>query len=545
MEMSDSMESDLNQHSEGSDDPNGEGEGVWSEKIEQCFQEALIMFPPCGRRKHILQEEGGGKMYGRNELIARHILFRTGQHRTRKQVSSHIQVLARRRAKGGSSGASNSSQILNGNGNRNGDVASNGHGFEGCASVSPSSTVAMSCNSRPQSAGQLINTIDVMRTANQTHENNNGNSAGYVQFDIWDDRPIVTPKIRLVEFSAFIERQPQPQTQYQINATANLHQHNMMPMQPTQQLVASQNLHQNQLQPMNHFNFSHQHLQNHQNNSPYGNNSPATTPSWTQLATGSPSSQPPMSSPGVLPPANGLGHHIPGSGNGNAISGNQPTRHCYIKIDYSQQSSGQSATALHQQQVMLQANHNYNNKLESINIREIEDYFPEISGPNGLYQRGSKEGYFLVKFWADISNDDYKFAYPTDDQNSFLGFSSRFEMAEPHYRDITCSTKACSFGKEVVEKVEKIYGTFNRKNGRYAYDIHRSSMCEFMKHFIRELRKLTRISQMNSVLENFSVLQVITCETTNEILLCLAYMFEIPEHRNGPQYHVYKLTSGD
>ncbi|KAF9578819.1 hypothetical protein BGW38_005198 [Lunasporangiospora selenospora] len=64
-------------------------EEVWPDHLERVFLEALYVIPKLGRRKVLL----GGKPSGRNELIADYIFKQTNIVRTRKQVSSHLQVL--------------------------------------------------------------------------------------------------------------------------------------------------------------------------------------------------------------------------------------------------------------------------------------------------------------------------------------------------------------------------------------------------------------------------------------------------------------------
>ncbi|KAF2139998.1 uncharacterized protein K452DRAFT_320082 [Aplosporella prunicola CBS 121167] len=64
-------------------------EQKWPERMEMAFFAALVKYPPMGRRKQMHE----GKLRGRNELIAYAIQKWTGESRTRKQVSSHIQVL--------------------------------------------------------------------------------------------------------------------------------------------------------------------------------------------------------------------------------------------------------------------------------------------------------------------------------------------------------------------------------------------------------------------------------------------------------------------
>ncbi|XP_077053920.1 TEA domain family member 3 b isoform X6 [Siphateles boraxobius] len=401
----------------------GDAEGVWSPDIEQSFQEALAIYPPCGRRKIILSDEG--KMYGRNELIARYIKLRTGKTRTRKQVSSHLQVLARRKSR----------EIQSKLKAMNLDQASKDKALQNMAALSSAQIVSPSLiktslpplpqSPYPPSArfwptpipGQPGPSQDIKPFAQSPYPNLSGPVQPLSSYEplapppppvatavpVWQDRTIASSKLRLLEYSAFMEV-PQDQDSY--------------------------------------------------------------------------------------------------------------SKHLFVHIG--------------------QTNPSYSDPLlEAVDIRQIYDKFPEKKGGlKELYEKGPQNAFFLVKFWADLNNSGVQ-----DGPGSFYGVSSQYSSSEN--MTITVSTKVCSFGKQVVEKVETEFARV--EGGKCLYRIHRSPMCEYMINFIHKLKLLPEKYMMNSVLENFTILQVVTHRETQETLLCIAFVFEVSTSEHGAQYHVYRL----
>nr|XP_032630947.1 transcriptional enhancer factor TEF-3 [Chelonoidis abingdonii] len=404
--------------SEALDKPiDNDAEGVWSPDIEQSFQEALAIYPPCGRRKIILSDEG--KMYGRNELIARYIKLRTGKTRTRKQVSSHIQVLARRKAREiqaklkdqaakdkamQSMATMSSAQIIS---------ATAFHSKMVLPGIPRPAYPAVSGFWQGALPGQAGSSHDVKPFSQQTYavqpplplpgfESPAGLSPS-PSAPPWQGRRVASSKLWMLEFSAFLEQQ-QDQDTY--------------------------------------------------------------------------------------------------------------NKHLFVHI-------GQSSPS-------------YSDPyLEAVDIRQIYDKFPEKKGGlKELFEKGPPNAFFLVKFWADLNTNI------EDESRSFYGVSSQYES--PENMIITCSTKVCSFGKQVVEKVETEYAHY--ENGHYSYRIHRSPLCEYMINFIHKLKHLPEKYMMNSVLENFTILQVVTNRDTQETLLCIAYVFEVSASEHGAQHHIYRLV---
>ncbi|XP_026971150.1 transcriptional enhancer factor TEF-1 isoform X8 [Sagmatias obliquidens] len=383
---SESPAENMERMSDSADKPiDNDAEGVWSPDIEQSFQEALAIYPPCGRRKIILSDEG--KMYGRNELIARYIKLRTGKTRTRKQVSSHIQVLARKKVR------------------------------EIQAAIKVSSHIQVLARRKSRDFHSKLKVTSMDQTA----------------------------KDKALQHMAAM-------SSAQIVSATAIHNKLGLPGIPR----------------------------------PTFPGAPGFWPGMIQ--TGQPGSsqdvKPFVQQAYPIQPA--VTAPIPGFEPASAPAPSVPA--------WQGRSIGTT----------------------KLRLVEFSAFLEQQRDPDS----------------ADLN------CSIQDDAGAFYGVTSQYESSEN--MTVTCSTKVCSFGKQVVEKVETEYARF--ENGRFVYRINRSPMCEYMINFIHKLKHLPEKYMMNSVLENFTILLVVTNRDTQETLLCMACVFEVSNSEHGAQHHIYRLV---
>ncbi|XP_034990639.2 transcriptional enhancer factor TEF-4 isoform X3 [Zootoca vivipara] len=372
-----------------------DAEGVWSPDIEQSFQEALAIYPPCGRRKIILSDEG--KMYGRNELIARYIKLRTGKTRTRKQVSSHIQVLARRK------------------------------------------TREIQAKLKDQVAkDKALQTMAAMSSAQLV-------SATVLQEKLGLSEPHYPPSTTSTEFFQFWAGD------------------------------ASQSRDTLDVKPI---------LQ-----APY----PIPVPA-------------PAAVPGYHTPP-GRAPHLPSATSWQGSHIGTETLRLVEFTAFVERQAEQDACKQQHRFVHIDPTPASDSPLETVDVRQIYDKFPERGGGlRDLYDQGPPHVFFLVKFWADLS-------FPLLEEEPGGTGGAFYGTAEPpHWED-----------------------------GRFVFQLQRSPLCEYLINFIRKLRTLPEKPMMDSVLENFTILQVLRDQETQELLLCVAFVFEVSASENGAQHHIYRL----
>ncbi|PAV82880.1 hypothetical protein WR25_21148 [Diploscapter pachys] len=168
--------------------------------------------------------------------------------------------------------------------------------------------------------------------------------------------------------------------------------------------------------------------------------------------------------------------------------------------------------------------------MENIKIDSIYEKYP--NSLRELFQKCPKDRFYLAKCWANIEfeGDPKSLTYAVD---AYYKSMKKF--------DIRVATQVCSFGTKAVEKIESFKPVnYNALVGPYTYNLENSSMCEYMTKFISELKKLQFQEWMNNVLENFTVLQIVSNKDTDETLLVMCFLFEVSEDQEA-NYSVFRL----
>jgi transcriptional enhancer factor len=422
--------------SHSNQDISGDAEGVWSPDIDQAFQEALQIYPPCGRRKIILSDEG--KMYGRNELIARYIKIRCGKTRTRKQVSSHIQVLARKRQRDHQTKMKGSHDSSNNSLSKLDQMEdSKGSTLPFKLPTDPASILQNNGNN-----GNPLWPYGGNNNGNNNNNNNNGISYPY-NFNGSDSNENM-----LQQFAAALSS-------------------------PNRLAAVPSQLNNSLLQ--------------------------------------------------ALRPSPGLPHEN-GENEEHTMASSKLTL-CGLEA-YVQKPGDEKY-------IMLRIPKIADEPLEDIAFDAIRDKYPSVL--EELMKNGPADGFFLVKCWSNVDFEIGNLESMSYAVDSF--YESKYNF------DISVSTKVCSFGAQVVEKVEIYSPVEEQKDGStiYHFSLEGSPMCEYMVRFIAELKKLVAHELMNSVLDNFTVLQIVTNKLTGETLMVCCFILEVSPDPD-PTCRIYRVV---
>jgi hypothetical protein len=150
---------------------------------------------------------------------------------------------------------------------------------------------------------------------------------------------------------------------------------------------------------------------------------------------------------------------------------------------------------LHANDIQMKNIHTF----ETISIDQIFDKFPRYDGLKDLFESNPDGPFFLIKFWADVS-------IPPVINNSAMNirdesFFTSYTYMSCSNRPIHVATRLCSFGKQVLEKVETSEHPQRDQFDQFIHRFDRSPLCDYMVQFIQKLRSLPNTYMMNSVLE--------------------------------------------
>ncbi|KAI6227556.1 hypothetical protein M3Y99_01242200 [Aphelenchoides fujianensis] len=542
-------------HSNSAEMNGGDAEGVWSADIDQAFHEALEIYPPCGRRKIILSEEG--KMYGRNELIARYIKLRCGKTRTRKQVSSHIQVLARKQNRESKSKVKTQEIKLE-------DPQTSapfGSPHKSAAAVESAFHAATHSTAAVISAAaSMANFPQVLATsvaagsleAQQTKLKSLADAAGVTSTLLPPaaaalKRENVSPAAFSAAAAASAVGNPA------VSAVSALQwPYAMMPNMFNNNVYGNLNGMSNDENLYLAAAFSAQQQMNAFSPSAAATSAAANT---TVAATNPLSAAAAMDLGKLLPTllpnfpaaaaANGLFNA--NSAALSAISGQQqpdPMRTLAERriasqklvlngfVAYLERTTADGET----ERVNIVTIPQFSEEpLETIHLEAVKKEFPPVL--EELFAKAPPEAFFLVKCWANVSFD-----IDDNDQSCLYAVDSFYDS--PENFELSISSRVCSFGDQQVEKVE-VYSAIESSGPApqtFHYRLEKSPMCEYMAIFMRKLKSLEDRETMNRVLERFTVLQVVTNKQTDEPLMVIAFTFEVsPEPESSCR--VYKLIN--